>query len=153
MKTDAHIEFMVTQIIARDIAAGVELARSLGYSMPVEFDIGVRFIEDTHERTRIRMRLDDAVYDVIVHLPHLDGTLPLRQVDAMWKTAWDRIHADALTVAQVWIDKHPEARLTKAGAIMAFGILDALADDDALHDLWMRSCAEHAKHFKYSVVS
>lgn len=151
MKTDGNIRYMVTQIVARDIAAGVEVGRSIGYSMPVDFDVGVKFIEDG-VRTRIRMRLDDVTYDSIVHLPRLDGTIPLRGVDAMWKVAWERIHADALTVAQVWIDRHPEARLGVEGAVAALAILDAMEADDDLRERWMKSCSDRAKHFKYEVV-
>jgi hypothetical protein len=148
MKLTAAISELVTQIVARDVAAGVELARSIGHPMPKDFDVGVRFIEDG-ERTRIRMRLDDAMHDAIVQLPHLDGRLSLKAVDAMWKAAWKRIHVDALTLAQVWLDKHPEAFVAKEGAVKALAILDALAADDVLHARWMESCSERAKHFTY----
>jgi hypothetical protein len=148
MKLTAAIRELVTQIVARDVAAGVELARSIGHPMPKDFDVGVRFVEDG-DRTRIRMRLDDATHDAIVQLPHLDGRLSIATVDAMWKTAWERIHADALVLAQVWLDKHPEIRVAKEGAVKAIAILDALAADDALHARWMESCRERAKHFTY----
>jgi len=144
MKTDAAIRELVTQIVARDVAAGVELARSIGHQMPKDFAVGVRFIEDG-PRTRIRMRLDDVTYDAIVQLPHLDGRngVSIKTVDHMWKVAWERIHVDALTLAQVWIDKHPEARVAKEGATKALKILDALAADDDLHQRhqrWMAAC-------------
>ena len=148
MKLNATICELVTQIVARDVAAGVELARSIGHPMPKDFDVGVRFVDDG-VRTRIRMRLDDATYDAIVYLPHLDGRMSLATCDAMWKTAWDRIHTDALTLAQVWLDKHPEVRVSKDGAVKALAILDALAADEALHSRWMESCLERAKHFSY----
>ena len=148
MKLTADIRELVTQIVARDVAAGVELARSIGHPMPKDFDVGVRFIDDG-ERTRVRMRLDDATHDSIVQLPHLDGRLPIKTVDAMWKAAWERIHADALVLAQVWLDKHPETRVAKEGAVKALAILDALAADDALHARWMESCRDRAKHFTY----
>lgn len=148
MKLTAEIREFVTQIVARDVAAGVELARSIGHPMPRDFDVGVRFIDDG-DRTRIRMRLDDATHDAIVQLPHLDGRLPLRTVDTMWKTAWERIHNDALILAQVWLDKHPEVRVVKEGAVKALAILDALAADDVLHARWMESCRERAKSFTY----
>ena len=148
MKLNATICELVTQIVARDVAAGVELARSIGHPMPKDFDVGVRFVDDG-VRTRIRMRLDDAVYDAIVYLPHLDGRMSLATTDAMWKTAWDRIHTDALTLAQVWLDKHPEVRVSKDGSVKALAILDALAADEALHTRWMESCRERAKHFVY----
>ena len=154
MKLTNSIKTLVTQIVARDIAAGVEVARSLGYTMPKNFDVGVRFVDlwadDAEQRTRIRMRLDDTTYDSIVTLPDLDGRHSLRTVDAMWKTAWQRIHADALTVAQVWIDKHPEVRTSKNGAVVALTILDALKADDTLMQRWLDSCQERAKHFKYT---
>ena len=148
MKLTADIRELVTQIVARDVAAGVELARSIGHAMPKDFAVGVRFIEDG-ERTRIRMRLDDASHDAIVQLPHLDGRLSIKTVDAMWKTAWERIHADALVLAQGWLDKHPEVRVSKDGAIKALTILDALKADDALHKRWVEACRERAKHFTY----
>jgi hypothetical protein len=148
MKLTAEIKELVTQIVARDIAAGVELARSIGYPMPSDFDIGIRFLEDGAS-TRIRMRLDDAIYDAIVRLPHLDGHQSLATTDAMWKAAWERIHVDALILAQIWLDKHPEARVSKEGTTKALAILDALKADDALHKRWMLSCIERAKHFTY----
>lgn len=148
MKMTAAIKELVTQIVARDVAAGVELSRSIGHPMPRDFAVGVRFVEDG-DRTRIRMRLDDATYDAIVQLPHLDGRQSLKTTDAMWKAAWERIHADALTLAQVWLDKHPEAFVKRDGAAKAIAILDALKADDELHMKWMQSCLERAKHFTY----
>lgn len=148
MKLTTHIRELVTQIVARDVAAGVELARSIGHPMPKDFAVGVRFVEDG-ERTRIQMRLDDATHDAIVQLPHLDGRLSIVTVDAMWRTAWERIHADALTLAQVWLDRHPETRVSKEGAVKALAILDALKDDNALHARWIETCRERAKHFTY----
>lgn len=148
MKLTASIRELVTQIVARDVAAGVELARSIGHQMPKDFAVGVRFIEDG-DQTRIRMRLDDATYDSIVNLPYLDGRISLKTVDAMWKAAWERIHADALVLAQVWLDKHPETRVSKEGAAKALAILDAFQADDTLQKRWMESCRERAKHFTY----
>ena len=148
MKLTAAIRELVTQIVARDVAAGVELARSIGHPMPKDFDVGVRFIEEDG-RTRIRMRLDDATHDAIVELPHLDGRLSIKTVDAMWKTAWDRIHNDALVLAQVWLDKHPETRVSNESAAKALAILDAIAADDTLHARWVEECRERAKHFTY----
>ena len=148
MKLTTAIREGVTQIVARDVAAGVELARSIGHQMPKDFAVGVRFIEDS-ECTRIRMRLDDVTHDAIVQLPHLDGRLSIRTVDSMWKTAWDRIHVDALVLAQVWLDKHPETRVPKEGAVKALAILDALTADDTSRSRWIESCRERAKHFIY----
>lgn len=148
MKLTSAIRELVTQIVARDVAAGVELARSIGHAMPKDFDVGLRFVEDG-EFTRLRMRLDDVTHDAIVKLPHLDGRLSIVTVDAMWKTAWERIHSDALVLAQVWLDKHPETRVAKEGAVKALAILDALKDDDVLHARWIESCRDRAKHFTY----
>ena len=148
MKLTAEIREFVTQIVARDVAAGVELARSIGHPMPKDFAVGVRFIEDG-DRTRIRMRLDDATYDAIVQLPHLDGRLSIVAVDRMWKTAWECIHEGALVLATVWLDKHPEACVAKEGATKAIAILDVLQADDALHARWIESCRERAKRFVY----
>lgn len=148
MKLTTHIRELVTQIVARDVAAGVELARSIGHPMPKDFAVGVRFVEDG-EHTRIQMRLDDATYDAIVRLPHLDGRISIVTIDAMWKTAWERIHADALTLAQVWLDKHPETRVSKEGAVKALAILDALKDDNELYAQWIESCRDRAKNFTY----
>jgi hypothetical protein len=148
MKLTTAIRELVTQIVARDVAAGVELARSIGHQMPKDFAVGVRFVEDG-DRTLIRMRLDDVTHDAIVQLPHLDGRLSLRTVDAMWKAAWTRIHVDALVLAQVWLDKHPETSVPKEGAAKALAILDALAADDTLQARWIESCRERAKHFTY----
>jgi hypothetical protein len=148
MKLTNSIKTLVTQIVARDVAAGVELARSLGYSMPKDFDVGVSFHEEYDGRTRIQLRLDDARYAAIVQLPHLDGRLSIKSVDAMWQKAWTRIHADALTVAQVWIDKHPEAHPKDATKTLA--ILDVLRADDVLHEKWITACEERARAFRYS---
>ena len=116
--------------------------------MPKDFDVGVRFVEDG-DRTRIQMRLDAATHDAIVQLPHLDGRLSIVTVESMWKAAWARIHVDALVLAQVWLDKHPETRVAKEGAVKALAILDALKADDALHARWIETCRERAKHFTY----
>jgi hypothetical protein len=148
MKLTAMIRELVTQIVARDVAAGVELARSIGHPMPKDFAVGVRFIEDG-AHTRIQIRLDDATYDSIVSLPHLDGRQSLVTTDAMWQAAWERIHADALVLAQVWLDKHPEVRVSKERAAKALAILDTPEADDVLHARWMESCLERAKHFTY----
>lgn len=148
MKLTESIKILVTQIVARDIAAGVELARSLGHKMPADFAVGVRFIEDGRN-TRIRMRLDDATHDAIVELPDLYGRQSLRTTDGMWQAAWDRIHADAVTLAQVWLDKHPEAFVKRESAAKALSILDALRADDELHQRWIEACQERAKHFRY----
>ena len=148
MKMTPNIRELVTQIVVRDVAAGVELARSIGHPMPKDFDVGVRFSE-YGDRTRVRMRLDDATYDSIVQLPHLDGQLSIATIDKMWRAAWVRIHTDALVLAQVWLDKHPETRVAKEGATKALAILDALKADDALHARWIANCQERARHFTY----
>jgi hypothetical protein len=148
MKFNSAIRELVTQIVARDVAAGVELARSIGHPMPRDFAVGVRFIEDG-ECTRVRMRLDDATHDSVVRLPHLDGLQSLVTTDGMWKVAWERIHVDALVLAQGWLNKHPEVNVSKEGATKALAILDALKADAALSARWMESCRERAKHFTY----
>ena len=149
MKFTKPIETLVINVIARDVAAGVELARSLGYQMPKDFDVGVTFVEDG-SRTRIRIRLNDVVYDSIVRIPHLDAGYPLKFIDEMWKAAWERIHADCITVSQVWIDNHPESRMTKKEAEKSLSILDALKTNEGLFDQWMDTCRERAKHLKYT---
>lgn len=159
-------EALVTNIIARDVAAGVELARSLGYKMPKEFDVGVRFIHEPrkligHLRStppdwpmRIRMRLADASYDALVTLPELEQhpwsrfKISMRDVAAKWERAWERIHADAFMVAQVWIGKHPEAAMDRPRDALA--ILDVLKQDDTVMAKWMAECRERSKHFKYT---
>jgi hypothetical protein len=151
MKLTSDIRELVTQIVARDVSAGVELARSIGHKMPADFSVGVRFIDDGH-KTRVRMRLDDATYDAIVELPDLNGRQSVSATTRMWDVAWERIHSDALMLAQVWIDKHPEVALQAEGATKAVAILDALEADKALHDRWMASCHERAKHFTYQRV-
>lgn len=147
MKMTASIESLVTHIVARDIAAGVELARSMGYLMPHDYEIGVRFIADG-QPTRIRMRLNDVTYDSLVTLPDLDGRMSLRKVDEMWVEAWQRIKADAITVAQVWLGKHPEARLSPDVARKALAALDAQSDDDC--DKSIAEAREIAKRLTYN---
>jgi hypothetical protein len=158
-------EAIVTNIVARDVAAGVELARSLGYKMPKEFDVGVRFISEPRNLLvpvsatppdwpmRIRTRMADASYDSLVTLPELEVPpwsrfkISMADVASKWERAWDRIHADALTVAQVWVDKHPEVAMDRPRDALA--IWDALKSDDAMAK-WMSECRERAKHFKYT---
>ena len=148
MKMTHDIKALVTQIVARDIAAGVELARSMGHRMPAEFDVGVRFLEDGG-KTRVRMRMNDATHDAIVSLPDLISAHSLQIVDTMWKTAWERIHADALTVSQVWLDRHPEAL---GPSTTASSFLDALQADPVLSKRWLDTCLERARGFKYETV-
>jgi hypothetical protein len=148
--TTPDIESLMTQIIARDIAAGVELARSLGHCMPAAFDVGVRFIA-AGEVTRIRMRLDDVTYDSIVRLPDLEGHQSLRVTAAMWEVAWGRIHADALTVANVWLDKHPEAMGKNAAQALSF--LNQISSDEKLYMQWMAACRERSVNFTYTTKS
>lgn len=147
--TTPVIEALMTQIIARDIAAGVELARSLGHRMPSDFDVGVRFIADGRI-TRIRMRLDDVTYDSIVELPDLEGRQSLQITAVMWEEAWLRIHADALVVADGWLDKHPEATVSEEGAAQALSFLSKISSDEKLRTEWMSECRERSKNFKYT---
>jgi hypothetical protein len=148
MKLTRAIRDLVTQIVARDVAAGVELARSIGYSMPKDFAVGVSFVEDG-EFTRIWLRLDDVSHDAIVRLPHLDGRQSLTTTDAMWKRAWVHIHGEALVLAQRWIDKHPDVRPSGEAAAKTHSILDTLKADDALFQQWITECQDRAKHFTY----
>ena len=161
------IEALITNIVARDVAAGVELARSLGYKMPKEFDVGVRFIgeprklkgyfsgEPPDHPMRIRMRLADVTYDSLVTLPELEESsswgrlkISMASVALKWERAWERIHDDALIIAQVRIDKHPEAAMDRPRAALTF--LATLENDDALMAKWLRECRERSKHFKYT---
>jgi hypothetical protein len=146
VKMTASIESMVTHIVARDIAAGVELARSMGYPMPRDYDIGVKFIADG-QRTRIRMRLGDVTYDSLVTLPDLDGRMSLRKVDDMWVEAWQRIKADAITVAQVWLGKHPEVQLSPTVASKTLAVLAAYSYDNS--SKWIAEAREIAKRLTY----
>jgi hypothetical protein len=162
-------EAILTNIIARDVAAGVELARSLGYKMPKEFDVGVRFISEPRNLVgrfplgpppdwpiRIRMRMADATYDSLVTLPELEPSprgfaqyrISVADVAAKWERAWTRIHADALTVAQVWIDKHPEAAMDRPSDALSF--LGLAKSDDAAMAKWLAECRERAKQLKYT---
>jgi hypothetical protein len=150
MKLTESIKTLVIQIVARDVATGVQMARSLGHQMPDNFDIGVRFVYD-REKTRIRIRFDDVTYDSIVKLPNLDGRYPLRLVDKMWKDALLRIHSDSLTLANVWLDKHPESKMTGDNPTKAIAFLDTVLENDELSMKWIEICREHAKHLKYEV--
>ena len=161
-------EAIITNIVARDVAAGVELARSLGYKMSAEFDVGVTFLHEPRNLVgrlppggpppdwplRIRMRMVDATYDSRVTLPELDqppwSRFKISMVDVAekWERAWGRIHADALTVAQVWIDKHPEAAMDRPADALTF--LDLMKSDDAAMVKWLAECRERSKHFKYT---
>jgi hypothetical protein len=163
-------EALITNIVARDVAAGAELARSLGYKMPKEFDVGVRFISEPRNLIgrapggtppdypmRIRMRMADVTYDSLVTLPELElppwsrFQISMIDVAAKWESAWKRIHADALTVAQVWIDKHPEAAMDRPQNALSF--LDLAKRDDAIMAKWINECHERAKHFKYTAAA
>ena len=139
----AQAKNMITNLIARDVAAGVELARSLGYAMPRDFDVGVRFLDNP---TRVRMRLNDAELDSIVHLPDENSGLHGRA--HLWRRAWERMQSDALTLSHVWISKHPEAAVKDAEVTLS--LLDRMKVDREASDRWMAGCRERAAAFTYS---
>ena len=147
----SSVRNLMTQVIARDVATGVEMARSLGNKMPAEFDVGVRFLSEPDGRTRIRIRLDDATYDSLVTLPRLDT--PMQRIEDVLKRAWQRLHADATTVAHIWLDRHPEARSSSVDAKATLAILDKLLSNEVLEAKWLRDCHECAKTFRYTTVA
>ena len=105
---------LLASIVARDVSFGVEMARSLGFTMPKHFAVGLSLVTSNYERRGFRrcyrIRLDDVTAKSTILWPHDDGTVPMRIVDQLLREAFDRLHIDACTMANVWIDKHPEAR-------------------------------------------
>jgi hypothetical protein len=53
-----------------------------------------------------------------------------------------------LTVAQVWIDKHPEAAMDRPRDALTF--LAFAKSDDAVMAKWLTECRERAKHLTYT---
>lgn len=135
---------LVTQIVARDVSTGVEMARSIGHKMPKNFTIGVRIAGVTPgkngEVTRVRIRLDDVFYDSILTVPFMDGRMSLGKVDMMWREAMQVLRGDALTLAHVWLDRHPDQALSKKDANNALNKLKKLVVDDQTGEAWQREC-------------
>lgn len=150
----SNIESIMTHILARDVAAGVEMARSLGYVMPANFDIGIKFQQTERGYGdcvpyRVTLRLNDAHYSSLVALPNFDLSVPIKKSEIIMTSAWNRLHADALTLAQVWIDKHPEAYMNDPNK--ALQRLDAMASDDVVFDRWMSDCRKRAHGLKFEM--
>jgi hypothetical protein len=86
---NASTEKILSHIIARDVAYGVEMARSIGHKMPREYDVG--YSKRIERRTgtgmgvRVKLRLDDATYEVPVFVPHLDSRCTMLELSEAWE--------------------------------------------------------------------
>lgn len=157
---DAITEELLAQIIARDVACGVEMARSIGHRMPLEYDVGFtrkslmigRLPGALGVQTVITLRLDDATYDVRVLVPYLDGRTTLAQVDELWNDLVERLHSASLTLAHVWLDKHPDAQVKGEEATAALAKLAALGSTDIASDAWLAVCRRKAQAARYQRV-
>jgi hypothetical protein len=147
-------ETLLAHIIARDVAYGVEMARSIGHRMPVEYDVGFSGRMEqplsTGIATRIRLRLDDAIYEVPVIVPYLDGRTTIQQVDRLWRALMDRLKSASLSLAHVWLDKHPDAMSKDAEASLER--LQAISRDDAAETAWAEECRNKAQAARFQMV-
>ena len=148
---------LVTQIVARDVSTGVEIWRSIGHKMPKNFSIGVRIAGVTPgkngEVTRVRIRLDDVFYDSILTVPFMDGRMSMDKVDVMWREAMGILRSDALTLAHVWLDRHPDQALSAKDAGAALHKLKKLLVDDQTGEAWQAECAKRAQKLTYSKIT
>ncbi len=153
---NATTEELITQIVARDVALGVEMARSIGHRMPVEYDVGfskrVENLDRTGIKTRITLRLDDARHDVLVLVPYLDGRSTMRDVDEKWRELMSQLRSASLTLAHVWLDQHPEARMSEVQAKGALAKLDVIKSNDAAEAEWAKECLRKAQAARYQKV-
>jgi hypothetical protein len=150
---------VLAEIVARHVATGVEMAKSIGHKMPQHYDVGFKLVDYDHSissatgtQTRFRIRMADVTYDSVVIVPHFDGRIPLRLVSSMWKDAMQRIAGDALTMANVWLGKHPEARISDHDVKRALDAFDLMNGNEDLTRRWMTECEERAKHANFKKV-
>ena len=140
-----HAE-LATMIIARDVAAGFELAKSLGYKVPKSYDVGVtivhRIARPKGEACRVRIRVDDVFLDSTIIWPDLYGRCSMRECSEMSNIALERLQADALTVPHLWIDRH--GGLTKEQASDALAKLSKYATTDEDGEAWFREARDRA---------
>jgi hypothetical protein len=145
---------VITKMIAQDVAAGVEMARSLGHKMPTSFDVGVKVVScvqrPKHEEITLQIRLDDATLNS--YFRFLTEMTPKGMREEIAAVAIARIRADALTMLHAWLDKHPEAFLDKSQAEAALKKLAAVMRDEQLCDEWSCEAAAAASKFTYTPV-
>jgi len=152
------IDDIVAQLLAREIAFGFETARSFGYKMPAEYDVGFQriaismFKGSKGERCRYRLRVNDVTYDVEVFVPYLNGRISLAEVNALWEAAMVDLINAARAMANIWIDKHPEAQLKGTDAKKALAILSTVQKDDESIEHWMQLARDKARQAKFTRV-
>ncbi len=149
-------EAIVIQIVARDVVVGVEMARSLGYPMPKDFNVGFQITncEDlkTGQKTRITLRLDDVTYNSILLLPYLNGLHSMPMVDRLMNEAMNRLRSDAHTLAHIWLSKHDVYKTMPSDKLQAaLAKLDILSREDRSAVKWNAEISERVKRFKYEV--
>ncbi|MGH7684792.1 MAG: hypothetical protein ACREMT_10640 [Vulcanimicrobiaceae bacterium] len=146
-----NVSNLVAQIVARDVGAGVEMARSLGYKMPTEYDVGFLIVSRElikgASKVIIRIRLDDVTYDSGIIWP--TQLTPRGNIERLMAQAFERLRADAVTLAHIWYGKHHEAAPTAIALGEALKKLNLMQRDDVAAQKWMRECAERAKSFTY----
>lgn len=153
---NATTEELITHIVARDVAYGVEMARSIGHRMPIEYDVGfskrIENLDQAGIRMRITLRLDDARHDVLVLVPYLDNRSTMREVDEKWHELMRRLRSASLTLAHVWLDRHPDARIPDPQIRGALAKLDVLKINDDAEAAWAKECLRKAQAARYQKV-
>lgn len=151
---NASTETLLAYIIARYVAHGVEMARSIGHQMPREYDVGYSKRVIVRHRAgmdvKVKLRLDDASYEVAVLVPYLDERSSIVELNQRWESMMDSLRSAALTLAQVWLEKHPEAVLKGASVEAALVKLDAIARNDATEAAWAEECRLKAQAARFS---
>jgi hypothetical protein len=114
LKDFDNIHDVVAQIVARDVAYSFEMARAANFDVPREYDVGFQRVAvggpsaAQGEHFKYRLRVNDAMREVTVLIPFLDGRVGLRDVDRLWHTALNGLALCARSMALVWLNKHPE---------------------------------------------
>jgi hypothetical protein len=151
-----NLDDLIAQLVARDVEYGFAMARDVGYQMPASYDVGYRRIltlpHPKGATTHFRLRVNDATQDVVTIVPFLDGRTSMADVATLWRETMDRLHTAALTMAHVWLDKHPEAKMSGDAAREAIGRLDLLTKCEADEQRWTAEVQERAKRAQFRKV-
>lgn len=150
------VDDMLASIVARDVAFGFEMARDLGHRVPTDYDVGFhRFLRlpkhngiDTH----FRIRVNEVGQDVRALVPHIDGRVSLVEVDRMWRDVMDRLSSAAITLANIWLERHPEARASAEQAPSVLARLRYLEQSERDQERWAAELRERVKRSAYTRV-
>lgn len=159
VKPNASIMDLVHQIVARDVARGFELARSLGYQVPKEYDVGLKYkpagrpVKGLHADGQwylFTIRVSEVRRDVRVYLPEFNGRQSLRRVSDLWERVMTELHRAASMMAHYWIDAHPEA-IDVESAKAALEKLDAMLTNPDDEAKLLREAESAMRHARYEV--